>query len=190
MKSENSNGREGKQILDEIVGRNVGAVQEIEEASYQRRSSGQVVSDAIAGFCGSTTFIWVHCVLFGGWLSFNSFEIVPQIYRFDPPPFPILKLVVSLEAIFLSTFILISQNRQKVLDEERSHLSLQINLIAEEQTSHILSMLSRVENHLGIETETSNEETEIEALTEKTDVKQIIEHIGESNTNQGTKSDP
>jgi len=190
MKSENSNGRKGKQILDNIVERNVGIVREIEEASHQRRSSGQVVSDAIASFCGSTTFIWVHCIFFGGWLSFNSLEIVPQMYRFDQPPFPILKLVVSLEAIFLSTFILISQNRQTVIYEERSHLSLQINLLAEEETSHILSMLRRIENHLGIEAETSNEEIKIEALTEKTDVKKIIQHIGETNTDHETEAGP
>ncbi|MFK9236768.1 DUF1003 domain-containing protein, partial [Escherichia coli] len=71
--------------------------------------------------------------------------------RFDPPPFNILNLVVALEAVFLSTFILISQNRQQRLSDQRNHLDLQINLLAEQESSQMLIMMKRGMDHLGID---------------------------------------
>lgn len=165
--------------LDHIVARNVGIIERIQSASHQRRTAGQVVSDAIAAFCGSTTFIWAHCLWFTFWLIWNTIP-GPKAVKFDPPPFSMLTLVVSLEAIFLSTFILISQNRQQFIYDERSHLDLQINMLAEQETSHILAMLLQIQQHLGIRESLEAPDDEVDALTKSTDVERVITHIEDS----------
>ena len=74
----------------------------------------------------------MHVVWFAGWILANG---LPGIKHFDPFPFTFLTLVVSLEAIFLSTFILISQNHETLLSERRNQLDLQINLLREQENT-------------------------------------------------------
>ena len=86
-------------------------------------------------------FVYVHVAWFGGWILWHVLPRLPQALRFDPYPFQFLTFVVSLEAILLSTFILISQNRQNHITELRNHLDLQINLLSEQENSKVLAML-------------------------------------------------
>src|SRR6267142_4360763 len=92
---------------EQLTQQNVETILELERAAREERTSSDRVAEAIANFCGSVVFVWVHVVWFGAWILFNLLPGVPHI---DPFPFTFLTLVVSLEAIFLSTFILISQN--------------------------------------------------------------------------------
>src|SRR3954471_18601244 len=105
-KDENRKSEADKPIHREIES-NIGKIVEIENAQKLQMSPGEKISEAIARFCGSVTFVYVHIVWFGGWIVINS---VLKNMQFDPFPYTFLTLVVSLEAIFLSTFILISQN--------------------------------------------------------------------------------
>jgi len=91
----------------DVTRRNVKAMRELEEAAMARRTGADRAASAIARFCGSMTFVWIHVLVFATWIGYNS---LPWFDAFDPYPFTFLTLVVSLEAIFLSTFILISQN--------------------------------------------------------------------------------
>ena len=84
------------------------------------------------------TFVWVHVIWFGGWILLNS---IPGIPHFDPFPFTFLTLIVSLEAIFLSTFILISQNLETRISERRSHLDLQLNMLSEQENTKMIAIL-------------------------------------------------
>ena len=93
--------------IDEVTQRNVQMIEQLREADNANRSRADRIADFIARFCGSMTFVWVHVIWFGGWLLINSLD---GTEHFDPYPFTFLTFVVSLEAIFLSTFILISQN--------------------------------------------------------------------------------
>lgn len=165
-----------KADFDQLVRRNVEAVGRIEQASHSNRTRADVVSDAIAGFCGSTLFVYVHIGWFGAWLLWNTLRIVPHRWQFDPPSFNMLTLTVSLEAIFLSTFILISQNRQQRLADQRNHLDLQINLLAEQESSQMLMMMKQVMDHLGITTEGD----EIEVLAQNTDPERLSHQIQEA----------
>lgn len=92
-------------------------------------------------------FVYVHIVWFGGWIIINTIFTTLQ---FDPFPYTFLTLVVSLEAIFLSTFILISQNQETRLTEHRNHLDLQINMLAEKENTKMLQLLQRVAVKVGI----------------------------------------
>ncbi len=173
-----TSGKDSSRDLDTIIEQNVALVKQIEAASTERRTTSQVMSDAIAAFCGSTAFIWAHCGWFGFWLIWNTLPAVPRHLKFDQPPYSILTLIVSLEAIFLSTFILISQNRQQRVSDERTHLDLQINMLAEQESSHMLAILMEIRTHLGVSSPAPLD-IEAAALGEVTDVKKVIEHLQE-----------
>ena len=100
---------------------------------------------------------------------------VDGIHPFDPYPFTFLTMVVSLEAIFLSIFVLISQNRMAHQADRRAHLDLQINLLAEQENTMMLRMLEKLCEQQGIKTEPVNEE--IQALFEKTDLHALMQEL-------------
>jgi uncharacterized membrane protein len=135
--------------MEELTKRNVDAVVKLEEAARSERTLGDRLADAVAGFCGSMTFMWTHVVWFGGWIIVN---VLPSLPHFDPFPFTFLTLVVSLEAIFLSTFIMISQNQETRLTERRNHLDLQINLLTEQENTKMLVMLTAIAKKVGADT--------------------------------------
>jgi uncharacterized membrane protein len=117
--------------VEELTEHNILAISKMEEIANSRHTRSDVIADAIAGFCGSMVFVWAHILWFGLWVVDNTLSFFPR--HFDPYPFQFLTLVVSLEAIFLSTFILISQNRQQRTAERRNFLDLQINLLSEQE---------------------------------------------------------
>lgn len=162
--------------LEAVVQENIEKVTKIEQASLTARSRADVVADAIASFCGSMAFVWVHCIWFGLWLVVNVAPLLPGKLHFDPPPFSNLTLVVSLEAIFLSTFILISQNRQQRAADRRNHLDLQVNLLAEQESSELISMVREIREHLGLKSDLERSR----ALQEATDPAMLVEQIERS----------
>jgi uncharacterized membrane protein len=97
--------------LTALTQRNIELMAQLEATAAAKRSSADRVADAITRFGGSMAFVYVHVGWFGGWILWHCLPRLPQAMRFDPYPFQFLTFVVSLEAIFLSTFILISQNR-------------------------------------------------------------------------------
>ena len=133
---------------DQATRRNVEQVARMEREVLARRGISDRVVDAISAFCGTTVFVWVHVIWFAGWIIANT---APHLRHFDPFPFQFLTLVVSLEAILLSTFILISQNRQGLIAERRNHLDLQINLLAEQESTKTLILLARIARKLGVD---------------------------------------
>lgn len=117
----------------------------------QRRETATApLSDRIAaritGFTGSMTFVALHVTLFGGWIVWNLW-FSP---KFDPS-FVVLAMVASVEAIFLSTFVLISQNRMARLSQARADLDLHISLLAEHELSRLAALVERIAAHAGIE---------------------------------------
>jgi len=114
----------------------VSRIRPAEKVSLPR---GQRIADLITKFSGSMTFVLIHVVWFAGWIVYNVID--PN--GFDPFPFGLLTLIVSLEAIFLSTFVLISQNRQSGRTDERAQQDFETNLY-----SQALSEL--ISEHLGI----------------------------------------
>ncbi len=136
--------------VTELTRKNVESVIRLEEEARQARSRSDRFSDAVARFCGSVAFLWTHVAWFSLWILWNT---VPGGPRFDPVPFPYLTLAVSLEAIFLSTFILISQNAETRLTERRNHLDLQINLLAEQENTEMLKLLAAIAKQVGVQTD-------------------------------------
>jgi len=120
--------------------RNVLAISALEEQALARRTRAERLADFVALRAGSLRSVSAHFIFFGGWILWNSARFT-SAFRFDRPPYPALSTVVSLEAIFLSLFILMSQNRSNRRAEERAHLDLQVNLLAEDEATKMLHML-------------------------------------------------
>jgi uncharacterized membrane protein len=156
--------------IDELTARNVESVVRIEAEAHAKRTLSDGLADLITGFCGSMSFVWTHVVWFGIWIAFNT---MPELEHFDPFPFPFLTLVVSLEAIFLSTFILISENRQSRIGDRRNLLDLQINLLAEQENTKMLKLLAQIAKKVGA----NIEDAEIRALEAPTHPDHLADQI-------------
>lgn len=104
-------------------------VEALEELEDRGSTVGERLADSVSDFCGSGIFVWLHILWFTCWILGNL-AFHPT---FDPPPFGILTLIVSLEAIFLSTFLLISQRRSEDKDRERAIIDFKLSRVAEEK---------------------------------------------------------
>jgi len=153
--------------------RNVRAITTIEHAAMESRSGAERIADTIARQAGKISFVIAHAVWFFGWIAVNS-GFLPAIHAFDPFPYQFLTFVVSLEAIFLSLFILISQNRSNRQADARSHLDLQINLLAEQESTKMLQMLQSLckHHHLAIA-----EDVELESLIAPTKPAELLKEL-------------
>jgi uncharacterized membrane protein len=155
----------------EVVDRNVHALEKIRAAYLGRRNLQERVADKITGFAGSLWCVYLHLALVIAWVSINL-GAVPWIPRFDPYPFVMLAMFASVEAIFLSTFVLISQNRQAALAEKRNDLDLQVNLLAEHEITRILELVDEIAKKLDIprdkgRTDPLKEDVQPEAVIER-----------------------
>jgi len=159
--------------LATLTQRNIESIAQLETTEAAKRSPADCIADAITRFCGSMAFIYMHLAWFGGWILWHFVPRLPQALRFDPYPFQFLTFVVSLEAIFLSTFILISQNRQSRIAELRNHLDLQINLLSEQENSKILAMLEALLQYHGL----VQPDPEVASLAEATAPDMLVEQI-------------
>ena len=144
----------------DMIHRNVDRIRRMEQWSKRKRNLGERIAEPIAQFCGRMTFIWLHAAFFAGWIAWNVMQGVPH---FDPYPFTFLTLCVSLEAIFLSAFILISQNQEMRLTERRNLLDLQINLLSEQENTKMLKLMHAMAQKLGVSEE---DDPEMDALLE------------------------
>jgi uncharacterized membrane protein len=114
------------------------------------RTSTERASDAIVKFIGSMPFLLLHALLVAAW-TITNLNGIPGIKPFDPFPFGILALVVSSESVFLTIFVLISQNRMARQAERRSHLDLQVSMLAEQEITTMLQMQQKLSQHLSVD---------------------------------------
>ena len=95
-------------------------------------------ADKITSFAGSMSFVYMHALVFAIWIAYN---LIAKKSGFDPFPFGLLTLIVSLEAIFLSTFVMLSQNRQSKQADLRAELDYEVNVKAEKEVAEIIALL-------------------------------------------------
>src|SRR5688572_9157283 len=155
---------------------NVQAIKRWERAMLLGRSKAEQVSDWIACAAGSAPIVVVHVIWFVAWVIVNV-GVVDRIQPFDPFPFPLLTLTVSLEAIFLALFVLASQNRLAHQADKRSHLDLQIDLLAEREMTAVLQLLQDIARHLDVQTTVTPEQ--LRDLMKKTDLRGLMNRMEE-----------
>ena len=162
--------RNGRTV-EELTEQNIEKVAKLEQAARAQRTSVDRLAESIANFCGSMAFVWVHVIWFGGWILLNS---IPGVRHVDPFPFTFLTLIVSLEAIFLSTFILINQNLETRVSERRSHLDLQLNMLSEQENTKMITILRAIAEKVGADL---SHDPHLEALSEETLPEKLAEQI-------------
>ena len=137
----------------------------------------QRVADKITRFAGSMPFVYLHLAIFGAWIAINLGWI--GLPPFDPS-FVILAMAASVEAIFLSTFVLISQNRLSASSERRADLDLQISLLTEHEITRLLQIMGAVAERMGIELPANHEMKELEQHVEPSRVLDMLERESKS----------
>lgn len=148
--------------------------EEAENAPY-----GERVARRITRFTGSMKFVAVHVLIFGSWIIVNL-GLIPAVPRFDRS-FVILAMMASVEAIFLSTFVLITQNRMAIAADRRADLDLHIGLLAEHELTKLAEIVERIAERLGV----SAAEPEFEEI--KTDIEptQVLDALDRRQRDEG-----
>jgi uncharacterized membrane protein len=142
-----------------IVQRNIHALLERRRSEESRRTPQQRLADTITRFTGSMKFVYIHLVLFGLWILVNlPWSPLP---KFDPT-YVVLAMFASVEAIFLSTFVLISQNRMAEQADKRADLDLQVSLLAEHEITRLITLVRAIAARVQVEESKDPELTELQ----------------------------
>lgn len=155
--------------------KNIESIMQLEKEAIHSRSAAEHIADKVTTFAGSTPFVILHIIWFGVWIIANV-GLIPGLSPFDPFPFSFLTLVVSLEAIFLTLLVLMSQNRMMKEADKRTHLDLQLNMLAEQESSVLLRLVRNICAHLGIE---EDEDQSAQELAGETDVHRLAKKLDE-----------
>jgi uncharacterized membrane protein len=161
--------------LSDVIERNIRTMIQLRLKAARERNWQDRIADAITSASGRMVFVYVHLVWFGAWILLNDgpFGVRP----FDPFPYGLLTMIVSLEAIFLSTFVLISQNRLSQDAERRADLALHIGLLTEHELTRVLLMLEAIQDRMGSDEEKDSELADLEKETRPEDVLAEIERL-------------
>jgi uncharacterized membrane protein len=158
--------------LADVLEKNICTLLEIRQEFERSKGIQDRAADAITRFSGSMFFVYVHVAWFGLWIALNLGWL--GVRPFDPFPFGLLTMVVSLEAIFLSTFVLISQNRMGAVADKRADLDVQIDLLAEHEITRILMLVDAMAKKMGIP---DANDSEIEDLARDVKPEEVIQEM-------------
>jgi uncharacterized membrane protein len=159
--------------MENATYQNIQDIARIEREALQCRSTAERLGDLVATQAGRMWFILLHVIWFVLWIGWNTGWRV-RVGGFDPFPFALLTLISSLESIFLSLFILMSQNRSALQADQRSHLDLQINLLSEYENTKMLKMLQALCSHHGL---AAGNDPEIADLAARTKPQEVLQEL-------------
>lgn len=143
-------------------------IRSFEARSLAHRNFAEKLADAITQSTGSIIFLVLNVYWFAVWIALNT-NMIPGVEPFDPFPFGLLTMIVSLEAIILAIFVLLSQNRAAQIASLREELHLQVNLVAEEEITKVLELLADIRTKMGIR----KPDPELERMLERIDTSYI-----------------
>src|SRR5437588_5829761 len=152
------------------VSKNIEAILKLEEDDERQLPLLHRISHKVGWFVGTTSFVIIEAAFVALWLSWNAVSA----RSFDPYPFPLLSVVLSFEAVFLTSFVLIRQNTMDRQSQRRNHLDLQINLLAEKEATNVLKALHEMAAHFDIRLTTQAESQE---LSQNTTVESIARNL-------------
>jgi uncharacterized membrane protein len=173
---QNSSGRTPERIARErtspIIERNVRALVELAAEQERAKSTTDRIAMAISHFAGTMKFVYFHAVVFGLWAAADM-GWLPGIHNFDPDLIG-LNTVATVEMIFIATFVLIAQNRLAAQEEIRNHLDVQVNLLTEHETTHILRLVAAMGDRMGI---AEAHDPEIGLLVRDVEAQEMLDQI-------------
>ena len=157
--------------VPKLAARNIEAIATLERAARSDRTRLDRFTDVVTTAAGSPLFLVAHAIWFSAWIAINVLRPAP----FDPYPFGLLMLVVSLEAIFLSAAVLMTQNRMQRQADKRAHLDLQVNLLAEQELTTILRIVTTLSQQFGVDV--AQEAGPVGELLEQTDIHTLADAL-------------
>lgn len=146
--------------LNTSLKRNIQALENRRLKEIAAATREERIAQVITRFTGSMTFVYIHLVCYGAWILVNL-GVVPGVPRFDPS-FVVLAMEASVEAIFLSTFVLISQNRMAAAADKRADLDLQISLLTEHELTKLSGLIIAIAERLDIQASANPELREVQ----------------------------
>jgi uncharacterized membrane protein len=157
------------------IRRNIASIAQLERQFQQRRSTVERLTGAVCRFAGSLRFVAAHALLFAVWIGANL--LLPDRHRFDPS-FTFLQVWAALEALFLSAFVLMSQNRESRLVEHWTHVTLQMSLLAEQEMTKMLQLQQKLCNFLGLQGEAAD--PRLAQMVQPTDLGALMAAVGKA----------
>src|SRR5215211_7026030 len=170
--------------LSSVLERNIQSLKDRRLREEADASTQERIADAITRFTGSMLFVYLHLGVFGFWIVANL-GWIPGVPQWDES-FVVLAMIASVEAIFLSTFVLISQNRMAAAADKRADLDLQISLLAEHEVTKIITIVSAIADHLNIST---NVDAEVEELKQDVAPEAVLDEIEEEHESPASRKD-
>lgn len=155
---------------------NIESVTQISRDFVRGRTRLDRLGDAVTRIAASPGFIATHFVGVAAWISINV-GAIPGCQPFDPPPFSLLGVLVSLEAVLLAIFVLMAQKRQTQQAEHWAHLNLQVGLLSEQEATKMLQMLTAISDRLGVHT---SHDAELKEMAQKTVVDHLHQELAEN----------
>jgi len=166
---------EDNPALADVMERNINTIIALRAKDDRNRPWYDRAADAITNFAGRIVFLVIHVILFSAWIVINTGQV--GIPAFDPYPYNMLVTVVSLEAICLSIFVLITQRRSSMESERRADLALQIGLLTEYELTRVIKMLDAIQDRMDIENDEDKELIDLEMETHPEDVLAEIDRV-------------
>ena len=160
--------------LSAALTRNIAALKSRRGDEADARNWGERFADVVTRFAGSMVFVYLHAAIYGAWILVNL-GLVPGVPEFDKS-FVILATEASVEAIFLSTFVLISQNKMAAAADKRADLDLQINLLSEHELTKVAAMVAAVMDHLGIP---ASKDPEVDDITKDVAPEAVLDELAQ-----------
>lgn len=164
--------------LASVIERNIATIARLRQETQAKRTLEHRLADLLTRFSGSMLFVYLHIAWFALWIAVNLGWL--GLTPFDPFPFGLLTLIVSLEAIFLSTFVLISQNRQAELADQRADMDLQINLLTEYEVTRLLILVDRLARHFKVLKADHGELKELEQDVDPEELQAELHSLGKA----------
>jgi uncharacterized membrane protein len=160
--------------LNTAAARNVAEIAKLEHADARALSTSERVSLAITSAAGTFACAVIHLAVIAGWCAWNAAG--PRELRWDPFPFGLLTMLVSMEGVILAILVLITQNRMSRQTDRRDHLDLQVSLLAEQEMTMVLRLLSRISDHLGVHKDGQDADA-ARQLMEDTNIYELMEEL-------------
>ncbi len=158
--------------LAPVVDRIIQALIDRRTAEERSRGAQERTADAITRFTGSMRFVYIHLAFFGGWIVANL-GLIPGVRPWDES-FVVLAMMASVEAIFLSTFVLISQNRMQAMADERADLDLQVSLLAEHEITQLIALVTEMARRMDVE---AARDPELRELAQDVAPEKVLDHL-------------
>lgn len=160
-----------KPAIAQVIDRNIAALVSRRRQKSMAAGLQERAADAITRFAGSMRFVYLHLLVYGGWIAINLGWL--PLRAFDPT-FVVLAMVASVEAIFISTFVMISQNRMAAIADERADLALQMGLLGEHEITKLLALVTEIAKRMDI---ADAHDPELGELSRNVSPEQVLDRI-------------